>query len=212
MHFSCISCTKGIDIGLALAELGRPVLCSPPPLMAEEAMLAQGGKKSATQLAGPPWFLAGFATLICTADFNQLSYESLSFMRQRPDVSKPAWTTVFAVNSMGMEAAASLKANDPSSPPWETTDPSELNPVLRIQRSPKKAAVPWHSAENTGCLALSWHTALGAVLLSGNPLCSHNSIKTSPFFASATQRANFYFMFSPSQIFSPVQKKVFGGS
>lgn len=42
MHF-----IEGMDIGLALAELGRPVICPPPPSMAEEALLAQGRKKAA---------------------------------------------------------------------------------------------------------------------------------------------------------------------
>jgi len=40
LQFSCVSKAEGMDIGLALAELRRSVLCSAPPLMAEEALLA----------------------------------------------------------------------------------------------------------------------------------------------------------------------------
>lgn len=55
-----------------------------------------------------------------------------------------------------MGAAASLKANDSSSPLWETIDPSELNSVLRMQCLPKKAAGQRLSAENTGCWCRAW--------------------------------------------------------
>lgn len=53
----------------------------------------------------------------------------------------------------GWKQQPQWKANDSSSPPGETTDPSEVKSVLRIHCSPKEAALLRHSAENTRCLA-----------------------------------------------------------
>lgn len=53
----------------------------------------------------------------------------------------------------GWKQQPQWKANDSSSPPGETIDPSEVKSVLRIHCSPKEAALLRHSAENTRCLA-----------------------------------------------------------
>lgn len=51
--FLVYSINRGMGTGLASAELGRPVLCSPPPLAVEGALGAQGRKKSATRVIKP---------------------------------------------------------------------------------------------------------------------------------------------------------------